>query len=252
MEAIGSFKAAVGIRLDFGDSTEGPGHGYKDYFGPAYCDAVSRASRGEKLRITAGSINRCLWAPVVLGLKESESSFEKSLGPRLEALEAIYAFPLGKEGAGHIQPDLVIIRNKPDIIKRALEQLADGRLEGAYMRRFDMSALAVIDGKRAGPRAGAVKVCNRLVCRLKRYGRVRQVAEVALQSPAACYLLDKIIALFLANMSVCRNSTVIPALKERANCSHFCSGAIFWGGNDPASMVAGIPYDLFCRLERRL
>lgn len=241
----------VGIKLDSGSLNESPGRDYMFYSGPSYCDAVRRASRGEKLFITAGSIKKCRWAPVTLGFKEPENSFERSLAPRFENINSIYAFPIGQEDEETIRPDLVIIRDRPGMIKKMFEELLDGRLEGPYVRRFDMSALAVINREKAGLRAGGVNSFNRLVCRLKGYRRLREAAEFALKSPLACYLFDKIITLFLADMSVCRNSTVIPALEGRANCSYFCSGAVFWGGNDPACLTAGIPYDLFCRLEKK-
>ncbi len=240
----------VGIKLVTADSKESPGHGYSHYCGPAYCDAVGRASRGEKLLITAASINSCRWAPVVLGFKKAKNSFEKGLAPHFENMEAIYAFPLGQKNEEDFKPDLVIVRNSTGLIATMFEELAGGRLEGPYAYRFDMSALAAVEREKVVLRAGAVKFFNSLIYRLKGRRWFRKTADIALKSPAACYLFDKFIARFLADMSVCRNSTVIPVLKERANCSYFCSGAIFWGGNDPASMTAGIPYDYYCRLSR--
>ncbi len=240
----------VGIKLVTTGLNTSLGHGYSLYSGPAYCDAVSRASRGEKLLITAASINRCRWAPVVLGFKKVENSFERGLDPRFENMEAIYAFPLGQKNEEDFQPDLVIVRDSPGLIAAIFEELAYSRLKGPYAQRFEMSALAAIDGKKVVLRTGAVKFFNRLIYRLKGRHWFRKTADMALKSPAACYLFDKFIARFLADMSVCRNSTVIPALKERANCSYFCSGAIFWGGNDPCFMTAGIPYDYYCRLSR--
>ncbi len=242
--------APVGIKLVTAGFNASPGHGYSLYFGPSYCDAVSRASRGEKLLITAASISRCRWALVVLGFKKAENSFERGLDPRFESMEAIYAFPLGQKNEEDFQPDLVIVRDSPGLIATMFEELAGDRLEGPYAHRFDMSALTAIDREKVLSREGAVKFFNRLIYRLKGRRWFRKTADIVLKSPAACYLFDKFIARFLADMSVCRNSTVIPALKERANCSYFCSGAIFWGGNDPASMTAGIPYDYYCRLSR--
>lgn len=252
VETIEFATVPVGIKLDPSGLNEYPDLGYSLYSGPAYCDAVSRASRGEKLFITAGSIYRCRWAPAVLGLKEPENSFEKGLVPSLEAMKAIYVFPLGQGDEEIITPDLVIIRDGPGMIKRIFEELADSRLAGFCAHRFDMSALAIINSEKAGLRASAVKSFNRLVYRLKNYRWFKKTAEKALDYPAASWLFDKIIALLLVDMSVCRNSTVIPALDGGANCSYFCSGAIFWGGNDPAHLTAGIPYQLFCRLDEKL
>ncbi len=250
MVSIEAGTTPVGIKLIFAGSKESTGHGYSHYSGSAYCDAVGRASHGEKLLITAASINSCRWAPVVLGFKKAENSFEKGLAPRFENMEAIYAFPLGQKNEQDFQPDLVIIRDRPGLIAAMFEELPEGLLEGPYAHRFDMSALKAFKREKVVPRAGAVKFFNRLIYRLKGRRWVRKTADIALKSAVACYLFDKFIARFLADMSVCRNSTVIPALQERANCSYFCSGAIFWGGNDPDFMTAGIPYDYYCRLSR--
>jgi len=241
----------VGIKLMPGTKKLSVTAGTKLYSGPAYCDAVSRASRGEKLLITGRSIKNCRWAPAVLGLKEPENKFERGLTPHLEALEAVCAFPLGCEKKD-FQPDLVIFRERPALIKELFEELGKGRLDGAYARQLDKSALAAIDRNSPGARAGAVNTFNRLLCTLKEYRWFRRSSELALKSPAACYLFDKISTLFLVDMSVCRNSTVIPALEGRGNCSYFCSGGIFWGGNDPAYMTAGLPYEMFCCLQDRL
>ncbi len=249
METIEFATAPVGIKLDPGGSNKAPGHEHRLYSGPAYCDAVNRASRGEKLLINKGSIKKCRWAPVVLGMKEPDNSFERDLAPRFEAVQSVYVFPLDSGQEENFQPDLVIVRDSPALIGKLFEQLKGNRLEGPFAGRFDMSALAVIEKKKPGTRANTVKAFNLLVYRLKEYSWFKKSAEAALNSPAACYLFDKLIALLLADMSVCRNSTVIPALEGRANCSYFCSGAIFWGGNEPAHMTAGIPYGLFCSLE---
>jgi len=46
----------------------------------------------------------------------------------------------------------------------------------------------------------------------------------------------------LADMSVCRNSTVVPLLVGRVNVSFFCTGGITWGRNDPDHLTSGWPW----------
>ena len=58
-------------------------------------------------------------------------------------------------------------------------------------------------------------------------------------------LLDK----YLANMSIRRNSTVIPRLTGKANVSYFCTGGIAWGLNKPNHMTCGMPFSLYEKLQ---
>ena len=49
-------------------------------------------------------------------------------------------------------------------------------------------------------------------------------------------------------MSMCRNSTVIPFQKGKANVSYFCTGGIAWGKNKPDNMTSGYPYGIYQKL----
>ena len=72
------------------------------------------------------------------------------------------------------------------------------------------------------------------------------------RSPAVTTGYDALIAATLADMSVCRNSTVVPLLTGQANVSYFCSGGITWGGNDPSHVTSGWPYALYRRVAAAL
>jgi hypothetical protein len=65
-------------------------------------------------------------------------------------------------------------------------------------------------------------------------------------------LFDRFITKFMANMSVCRNSTLIPIQTGRANISFFCTGGIAWGKNFPDFLTSGFPYEIFRRIEPHL
>jgi uncharacterized protein (DUF169 family) len=64
--------------------------------------------------------------------------------------------------------------------------------------------------------------------------------------------LERIIKNTMGDMSVCRNSTVIPYLENAANVSFFCTGGIAWGGNEPSHLTSGIPCELFDKIYERL
>jgi len=66
------------------DSLEGF-EGIEVYHGASYCDAVRNATFGKELVVAPGSIEVCRWSPVVLGLKQPDSDFERSLEPRLDS-----------------------------------------------------------------------------------------------------------------------------------------------------------------------
>jgi hypothetical protein len=56
----------------------------------------------------------------------------------------------------------------------------------------------------------------------------------------------------MANMSMCRNSFVIPLRENRANISYFCTGGVAWGKNDSRNMTSGFPRHLFVKLDAHL
>jgi hypothetical protein len=56
---------------------------------------------------------------------------------------------------------------------------------------------------------------------------------------------EALISRTLADMSVCRNSTVIPLLSGQVNVSFFCTGGITWGRNHPQYLTSGWPWPLF-------
>jgi len=242
----------VGIKITPGVQGELEDRGVFHYRGPSFCDAISRASRGEALLITPASIEKCLWAPAILGLQEPESAFERSLSPRFNSVKAIMAAPLSFFEKANCCPEVVIIREKRQLVEKILKELEAGELALNYLSQTDKSALALIAGNRDGFRKLTITGLNRLVEKLKERRQLKRLGEYFLSKPSICYLFDKLISLFLADMSICRNSTVVPALTGKANCSYFCSGAVFWGENSPDNFTTGIPYPVFCKLKEKL
>jgi len=220
------------------------------YLGVSYCDAVRRAGEGEILLVLPGSLEVCGWAPVVLGLKAPEGRFEEGLEPRL-------AFPSGGLLLAPLDrfpgdPDVVLVRGAPELLREMVRALEPDELWDEHGGRLDRSALSLfapapyIPGQdRAGGRAAFISATNRVLATLARSSRWQALTRWLFRSRLVTVGFDALISRAMADMSVCRNSTVIPLLSDRANLSFFCTGGITWGRNCPDHLTSGWPWDLF-------
>jgi hypothetical protein len=213
------------------------------YQGVSYCDAVRRAARGETLRVLPGSIQVCRWAPVVLGLKEPQGRFEERLSPRL-------AFPvagllLASRDRFPGEPEVLVMRAEVGTVWEMLKGAGKERLWDGHGGRLDRSAIPLLaaDGRTAlrHPLIGAV---NRVLASLARFAPWQAWTRWLFRSDLVSAGFDAIISRALADMSICRNSTVIPLLTGRVNVSFFCTGGITWGHNDPHHLTSGWPHQL--------
>jgi hypothetical protein len=216
------------------------------YRGVAYCDAVSRAGAGEVLRVLPGSIETCRWAPVVLGLKEPGGRFEQRLAPRLPFPTAgLLLAPLERFRAPALgAPEVVIVRGAPEPLGRKIEQVGKAGLWDGHGDRLDRSALPLLaDGRvtLAPLRRGLIGAVNRALAPLARFGPFQALTRWLFRSGWVTAGFDALISHTLADMSVCRNSTVVPLLTGRVNLSFFCTGGITWGRNDPGHLTSGWP-----------
>ena len=241
----------VGVRLLPVDGTRGDEFGEVPvYRGVSYCDAVRRAGEGEILRVLPGSLQVCGWAPVVLGLKEPEGRFEEGLEPRL-------AFPSGGVLLAPLdrfpgKPDLVLLRGAPELLREMVRALDPEELWDGHRQRIDRSALFLFATAHpmpgyelAGARARFVNVTNQALAALARSSRWQALTRWLFRSRLVTISFDALISRAMADMSVCRNSTVIPLLSDRVNLSFFCTGGITWGRNRPDHLTSGWPWDLF-------
>jgi hypothetical protein len=188
--------------------------------------------------VLPGSIETCRWAPVVLGLKEPSGRFEQRLAPRLPfptvglllaPVERFRALALGA-------PELVIVRGRRDMLGRMVERVDKAKLWDGHEDRLDRSALPLLAEGRvtlAPLRRGLIGAVNRALAPLARLGPWQSLTRWLFQSGWVTASFDALISHTLADMSVCRNSTVVPLLTGRANVSFFCTGGITWGLNDP-------------------
>lgn len=224
------------------------------YRGVSYCDAVRRATLGEELVVTPGSIEVCRWSPVVLGLKVPGGDFESGLEPRLEhPVAGIYLarldrFADGVEAAGgsgkSFEPDVVIARGRPAMLGRLASEMGEGALQSAYRGRIGWSALGMDDGG-LGWRVMLVHALNYPLSLAVRLEFVDRLIRKYFRRESVSRAFEKAAKNTVADMSVCRNSTVVPHLEESGNISFFCTGGVTWGGNSPGNMTSGFPYRLF-------
>ncbi len=218
------------------------------YHGVSYCDAVRRAGQGESLRVLPGSIEVCGWAPVVLGLKAPDNRFEQGLAPRLPyPVTGLLLAPLDCFPG---EPEVVVVRARPEVLRQTIQVLGPGALWKGHGEGLNSSANAALMGEQPTWRQGLVGTVNRALAALARYRRWQAFTRWLFRNTLVTVGFDALISRALADMSICRNSTVIPLLTGRVNASFFCTGGITWGRNDPEHLTSGWPWAQFCQATR--
>jgi hypothetical protein len=236
---------AVGVR-----ALRSPGEhaGAPPYQGISYCDAVRRAGEGETLRLLPGSIQLCRWAPVVLGLKAPQGRFEQGLAPRLAfPVAGLLLAPLDRFPG---EPQVVIVQTSYQVLREALAAVGPRQLWDAHGGRLDRSALPLFTDGQATPRRALIGAVNRALASLARSSRWQALTQRLFRSGLVTAGFDALISRTLADMSVCRNSTVVPLLSSRVNVSFFCTGGITWGRNRADQLTSGWPWPDFQRVHR--
>jgi len=213
------------------------------FAGVSYCQAVRQAGEGQALRVLPGSIDVCQWSPVVLGLKPPEGAFEKHLTPRLEhPVPGLLLAPLDRfPGA----PDVVLLRTTRQVLDSLVRIVGRDRLWQGHGGRVEWSVASLFSGGRFTFRYRAVQQTNAVLAFLARSRRWQAVTHRLFRSRLTTAAYDAIISRTLADMSMCRNSTVIPLKTGQVNVSFFCSGGITWGLNHPDHLTSGWPWAVF-------
>jgi hypothetical protein len=213
------------------------------YQGVSYCDALRRAGQGETLRVLPGSIQVCRWSPVVLGLKRAQGRFEHSLAPRLDyPVAGLLLAPLDRFPG---QPQVVVLRAEPGTLREMLQ--SKPRLWDGHDDRPDRSALPLLANSQASPRRGLIGGVNRALATLARFRRWQALTQRIFRSRLVTASFEALISRALADMSMCRNSTVIPLQTDCVNVSFFCTGGITWGRNSAQHLTSGWPWPEFQR-----
>jgi uncharacterized protein (DUF169 family) len=237
----------VGVRL-----LHSPGEcsGVPIYGGVSYCDAVRRAGLGEALRVIPGSVQVCRWTPVVLGLKEPQGRFEEGLKPRLAfPVAGLLLAPLDSFPG---EPDVVLLRARPEILREMVATLGQNHLWAGHEGRLEQSANPILVAGQPNPRQGLIRGVNSLLAPLARLTPWQALTKRLFRSEIITASFEALISRTLADMSVCRNSTVIPLSTGRINTSFFCTGGITWGRNCPDHLTSGWPWRLYRQLPSHL
>jgi hypothetical protein len=146
-------------------------------------------------------------------------------------------------------PDVVLVRATQEELKKLVAALGWDNMAVELAGKLDRSALEVfgsggnpIDKKR-------VQFVNGTLASLNRSREWRDFTKWIFKRQWTTFIFDILLDRFLSNMSICRNTTVIPLLTGKANISYFCTGGIAWGLNKPNHLTCGIPYELYKKLD---
>lgn len=221
--------------------------------GVSYCQAVLWATFGDELIVDPSSIQTCQWAPVVLGFKTAENEFEKSINRTLPAGAGPVYLARVDTCRKRFEPDVVLVRAPKTVFYTLIEALGDDAFISCREHRLDETALSVFAG---GPLKGfsrwAVRNINRWLYWMNGFAWWQKVTTFLFRSTVITSVFDRFITRYMANMSMCRNSTVLPFQTGRANISFFCTGGVAWGKNPYDFMTSGFPVAVFKKIEGRL
>jgi len=215
------------------------------FCGISWCRAVLEAGNGP-LVVGPGSISVCRWSPPVLGLKEPETEFERDLEPRLPFRPSgLLLCRMDQWPAGAGEPEVVIVRAEREEFGKLLGSLDRALVYDGPSGIDRTMAYDLLGDARHPARLFMVKAVNGFLNLMGAFRPWRKAIVWAFDREWTSRALDFILDRGMANMSMCRNSTVIPWLTGRVNVSHFCTGGIVWGQNPPHLMTGGIPYGLY-------
>lgn len=219
------------------------------FSGASFCEAVHLADGGANLLLTPESITTCRWSPVVLGLKPPDPNLDLKVEYRVpHPNPAVLVAPL-KDFPADYPPDVVLVRAVPAEMKKIITVLGAENTAAYLTGLLDRSALSVFSPVGAEAEKRRIQAVNRTLARLNRSESWRDFTKWIFKNQLTTYVFDLLLDRYLANMSMCRNSAVIPHVTGKANVSFFCTGGIAWGLNNPEHLTCGIPYRLFDRIE---
>jgi len=217
------------------------------FAGVSYCQAVRQAGEGQALRVLPGSIEVCQWAPIVLGLRSPAGHFEQQLAPRLEyPTPGLLLAPLDRFPG---EPAVVLIRTTRQAHDSLIRVVGRDQLWQGHAGRLAWSVAPLFLGGRLTFHHRAVQYTNEVLAFLARSRRWQAVTRRLFHSRLVTASYDAVISRALADMSICRNSTVIPWQSGQVNISFFCTGGITWGLNRPDHVTSGWPWVVFRRLR---
>ncbi|MBN2168090.1 MAG: hypothetical protein JW738_02510 [Actinobacteria bacterium] len=218
------------------------------YKGPTWCDVIRLATYGQALIVEPGSIGVCSVSPVVLGLKDAEKAVDKILEPRMEEHVAGYYINHVSRFPDGIEPDTVIIRGRPTQVRIIAEE--SGELQQNFRGLIGASGLDLTGIQRLNVISALVS--NWMIGFAKKWKGFDPLMKAVMSNGQLMFIGEKFIERSLADMSMCRNSTILPLLEDAGNISYFCAGGASWGGNSPLNMTSGYPYRVYKKFADKL
>jgi len=276
---------AAGIKVNPGADCRWPAS--EVYSGISFCDAVRSATEGDGKAVTldSGSISVCRWSKVVLGFNEPDPALDLKVQHNLLfGTESILIAPISMFDAecppdtvlirttpakikkiiklagespismfdAECPPDTVLIRTTPAKIKKIIKLAGESSLAGEHADDLGKSALAVLSKSGNSIEKTRVELVNGALARLNSLEQWRDFTKWIFKHQLTTYVFDLLLDKYLANMSMCRNSTVIPFLSGKLNVSYFCTGGIAWGMNSPEHLACGMPHDIYARIAPQI
>lgn len=221
------------------------------YTGISFCDAVRQASegRGRAILLTPQSIEVCRWSPVVLGFRDPDPQFNLKVEYNLQKpVESVLLAPVGMYRSGN-PPDTVIVRAEQEELKKLIRAIGWENVACDLAGRLDRSALEVFRSGGSPLDKARVQFVNETLGSLNQYDEWRQFTRWVFDRQWTTYIFDQLLDRYLSNMSMCRNTFVIPYLSGKANISYFCTGGIAWGRNKPRHLACGMPYSMAAEIH---
>lgn len=243
---------AAGIKINPGADCRWPSS--ERYSGISFCDAVRTATDGEgkAMLLDSESITVCRWSKVVLGFSEPDPALDLKVGQNLPiGTESALIAPISMF-APECPPDVVLIRTTPEKIKRIIKLAGESSLAAEHADDLGRSALSVLSRGGNSIEKTRVEMVNGALARLNGLQQWRDFTKWIFNHQLTTYVFDLLLDKYLANMSMCRNSTVIPFLTGKLNVSYFCTGGIAWGMNSPDHLTCGMPYEIYARIAPRI
>lgn len=217
------------------------------YQGPSFCAAIHELDLQNKpFILTSDSIRVCKWSPIVLGFKFPQNLFERSLDPCLKyPIQRILIGPLSFFQENRLNPVIVLIRGTPLVHQQILKTLGIHHYLSITSSLLHLSAVQFFKGRISILKITFLQLLNTCVSFIQKYPILEQVTYQLFQSTIVSFIVDFFLIRMASDMSMCRNSTVVPYTTGKGNISFFCIGGITWGKNNPREMTSGYPYELF-------
>lgn len=235
----------------------------------SFCDAfrlLEKEKYAEGIIVTGDSIKICHWSPVALGLKKPETDVQKNIVPLFDKLNhGVFIFNIGKTSKDHTlqnfidNPDIVTLVGTRENVTKSIEEIGIKNFTKEYFKQLEYSAVSLFSSevlltkkeKRKMKRhLRSIKIINWLFAsKLMNNKLMMKTMNRLMKKYRIIKIMDNFLPKYGTGMSCCYASTSIPYATQKANVTLTDSGSIGWGGLSKKSMLLGLPYDIYKKIE---